>query len=105
MLRFPAALALGVSVVGLAHAQTVPPTATEAAPAPAKPGEQQATAASTPAKPTPAEFNAKVTAPLPAEGAGSPRSPCGTTARRCCRGPCTLARPSSSPVPHAGHHR
>ena len=45
------------------------------------------------------------TAPLPAEGAGSPRSPCGTTARRCCRGPCTLARPSSSPVPHAGHRR
>jgi len=69
MLRFPAALALGVSVVGLAHAQTVPPTATEAAPAPAKPGEQQATAASTPSKPTPAELNAKVTAPLPADQA------------------------------------
>ena len=69
MLRFPVALALGVSVIGLAQAQTIPPAATQAAPAPAKPGEQQATATPTSPKPSPAELNAQVTAVLPADQA------------------------------------
>jgi Zn-dependent M28 family amino/carboxypeptidase len=66
MLRFAGpALFLSTSAI----AQTVPPTATVAAPAPGKPGMQQVAAAPVAPKPSPAELNARLAAPLPADQA------------------------------------
>lgn len=67
MLRFTALALLALSTS--AFAQTVPPSATQAAPAPAKPGTQQVTPTPTPPKPSAAELNAKLTAALPADQA------------------------------------
>jgi hypothetical protein len=58
-------LALSVAV----GAQTVPPTATQAAPAPGQAGTQQQTATPQLPRPSAAAINAKVTAPLPADQA------------------------------------
>ncbi|SFP83910.1 M28 family metallopeptidase [Sphingomonas rubra] len=67
MLRRSAVLTLlAVTTSGWAQTPpTVPPSATQAAPAPAKPATQQATATPTPPKPSATELNARVTAPLP----------------------------------------
>ena len=67
MLRFTALALLALSTSALA--QTVPPSATQAAPAPAKPGTQQVTPTPTPPKPSAAELNARLAAPLPADQA------------------------------------
>lgn len=68
MLRSSAALAV-FALSASAWAQQVPPTAVQAAPAPAKPGTQQATETPAPPKPSAAELNAKLAAPLPADQA------------------------------------
>ena len=68
MLRSSALLTL-LALSTSAFAQTVPPSAGAAAPAPAQAGTQQATAAPAPAKPSAAELNAKLAAPLPADQA------------------------------------
>jgi Zn-dependent M28 family amino/carboxypeptidase len=62
MLRFTAATLLALSTS--AFAQTVPPSATQAAPAPAQPGTQQATATPAPPTLTPAEINTRLAMPL-----------------------------------------
>jgi len=67
MLRFTALALLALSTSALA--QTVPPTATEAAPAPGKPATQQASATPAPPKPDAAAVNALLAAPLPADQA------------------------------------
>jgi len=67
MLRFAAPTLLALSTT--AAAQTVPPAATQAAPAPDKPGAPQIAPAPAPVKPSMAELNARLAAPLPADQA------------------------------------
>lgn len=68
MHAFPAAL-VAMALSTSAMAQTVPPSATQAAPAPAAAGTQQQGGTPAPAKPDPAALNARLAAPLPADQA------------------------------------